>query len=80
MPIYEFRCLECNNVTEFLFVNSNDAHEIKCPNCGGEDMEKVMSTSSYSMAPSPGAPRASSTTKKCASGSCSTLEIPGIGD
>ncbi|MEW6266545.1 MAG: zinc ribbon domain-containing protein [Thermodesulfobacteriota bacterium] len=80
MPIYEFRCLKCNQISELLFLSAEDQREIKCPQCGAEDLERVLSTTHYSMAPSPGAPKASSTTKTCAGGSCSTLEIPGLGD
>lgn len=80
MPIYEFRCLKCNEVFEILFSSSDGHEEMICRHCGAEDIERIMSRTYFSVAPSPGTPRASATTKSCGAGSCSTLEIPGIGD
>ena len=79
MPIYEFRCLKCNNIFEILFTSSEDAREMKCAHCGGEDIERVMSATSFKVSSSsPSAPAtASATHKQCGDGSCSTLEIPG---
>ena len=82
MPIYEFKCLDCGELTEIIFTSSEDSREIKCRQCGAKDMERVLSTTNYSMkgsSPSSGA-TASATTKTCASGQCGTIEIPGIGD
>lgn len=42
MPIYEYKCAGCGKVAEFLEVsNCRDKHE--CPDCGGTDMEKMLS-------------------------------------
>ena len=42
MPVYEYKCAECGVVTEFLESASNrKKHE--CPDCGNEDMQKMMS-------------------------------------
>ena len=79
MPIYEFRCLKCNEIVELLFRSADEAREIKCTHCGCEELEKVMSRSNYSVASSSNsAPRASASTRQCSTGSCSTLEIPGL--
>ena len=82
MPIYEFRCLECNEVFELLFMSSEDTREMVCPHCGAEDLERVMSAASFSMAPSSGGggPRTTASTRTCSTGTCGTLEIPGRGD
>ena len=79
MPIYEFRCLNCNEINEFLFVTSNDAKEMACPQCGSLELERVMSTSNFSINGSGGKVQtgANAATRNCASGSCTTLEIPG---
>lgn len=46
MPIYEYRCKSCDNITEFLMGIGEDV-EISCSQCGGIEMEKVMSTASF---------------------------------
>jgi len=81
MPIYEFRCQECDHICEFLFTSSDDQQEMKCPRCGGEQLERVLSRASFSISGAP--PRSAQPTvtgSKCAGGSCSTLELPGLGD
>ena len=80
MPIYEFRCLRCQAVQEFLFTSNQDAYEMVCTSCGSEELERVLSVSHYSMGSPSAKPHASASTKKCSEGACSTLEIPGIGD
>ena len=37
MPIYEFRCLKCNDCFEFLSMNQDDQVELRCPKCKSED-------------------------------------------
>jgi hypothetical protein len=59
-------------------MSSQEDREVKCPHCGGQRAERVLSTASYSVAPSSsGGAKAAATTKSCTTGSCSTLEIPG---
>ncbi len=78
MPIYEFRCLKCNEVFEILMVSTEDKVEMKCSHCGSENFERVLSTTSYAMAfgkrESRG-PRVES--RECASGTCTTWNLPG---
>ena len=79
MPIYEFRCLKCNELFEILFTTALDKKEMKCSHCGSKNVERVLSSTNYSMggpAPSSKSGGASSTTKTCGTGSCTTLEIP----
>jgi putative FmdB family regulatory protein len=78
MPIYEFRCLKCNEVFELLMVKAEDEVEMKCPQCGAEDFERVMSTTSYNVGFSKGESRGPTVqSRECASGTCSTIEFPG---
>ena len=35
MPLYEYRCLKCNRLTEKI-ENLNGPHLKKCPHCGGK--------------------------------------------
>jgi len=49
MPIYEFRCKECNYVfEEFVFSSSQVSDGIICPNCGAKNVDKLMSAFSSS--------------------------------
>ncbi|MCD6320328.1 MAG: zinc ribbon domain-containing protein [Candidatus Desulfofervidaceae bacterium] len=74
MPIYEFRCLRCGHVFELFRVRSEEEVEMKCPECGGKELERVMSRVSISTS-SGSTPR--STIRSCAGGTCATLEVPG---
>ncbi len=78
MPIYEFKCLDCNNVFELLLINNDETHEMVCPKCQGENFERIMSATSYAMGPSSGeslGPK--SQTRTCSTGSCTTIDLPG---
>ena len=44
MPIYDYKCVSCGNVSEFLlgsYVDSPDS----CPECGSNGMERQLSAS-----------------------------------
>jgi putative FmdB family regulatory protein len=43
MPIYEYRCLTCRKVSEFLLLNVNSPFSPVCPRCGGTELERVLS-------------------------------------
>jgi|LGVD01.1.fsa_nt_gb putative FmdB family regulatory protein len=44
MPIYEYRCQECGEKFEKLVRSmKNPGPEIKCPKCGGREVEKLLS-------------------------------------
>jgi putative FmdB family regulatory protein len=43
MPIFEFKCKNCNYVFEELVMSSTDDSEMECPNCGTQSTEKLMS-------------------------------------
>jgi putative FmdB family regulatory protein len=78
MPIYEFRCLKCNDCFEFLLMNPDDQVELRCPKCKSEDFERVLSVSCHSMGDSSSnseSPR--SQTRSCPSGSCTSYDLPG---
>ncbi|HLA00345.1 MAG TPA: zinc ribbon domain-containing protein [Thermodesulfovibrionales bacterium] len=73
MPIYEFRCLGCGHVFEFLKLKK-EAEEMKCPKCNSEEVERVLSVVSVSKSLSG---KASSTVKSCGGGTCATIDVPG---
>jgi len=79
MPIYEFKCLKCDKFIEILLMNNDDKVELKCPECGSEELERVLSATSYSMGSVSGSnSKVKSRTRTCSSGSCTTYEIPGL--
>jgi putative FmdB family regulatory protein len=78
MPIYEFKCLKCEEFFEFLSVKSDEKLDLACPKCKSEEFERVLSTTSYSMSENhSGEKGASSQTRTCSGGSCTTYNIPG---
>ncbi len=44
MPIYEFRCKNCGRIFEYLCFSSKDAIEARCPACGEQQTERLLST------------------------------------
>ena len=79
MPIYEFKCLKCEEFFELLVMSKNDDEELKCPKCGEQSFERVISTTSYVTAPGRGTPSNVTTQNRtCSSGSCTTYTIPGL--
>ena len=77
MPIYEFKCLKCEEFIEILVVNSEDTVELKCPKCNGEELERVLSTTNFNVSAGTGGGGVKSQTRTCGSGNCTTYEIPG---
>jgi putative FmdB family regulatory protein len=47
MPIYEYRCEACGAVSEYL-VAPGDKEKIQCRECGGLEMKRILSASSFS--------------------------------
>lgn len=78
MPIFEFRCLQCGNLFEKLFINPNEEINVNCPRCQSSSFERVISRTNYVMRSGRGTKRPQVTTRSCSPGSnCVTLEIPG---
>ena len=78
MPIFEFKCLKCENLFELLVMGDNNT-EMKCPSCQSGDVQRVMSAASYAMnGGGPGAQTGASVqNRSCPGGSCTTYDIPG---
>jgi len=80
VPIFEFRCLNCGHLFEKLFLDSQKEVELKCPECGGDSLDRVISRTNYTMGTGK-SNKPKLTTKSCSPGStCATLELPGHGD
>jgi putative FmdB family regulatory protein len=82
MPIYEFKCLKCDNFFEMLVIGNDEENLMKCPKCKSGEFERVLSTTNYSMTGGAGlasgdSKKTSSQTRTCSSGSCTTYDIPG---
>jgi putative FmdB family regulatory protein len=81
MPIFEFKCLDCDKYMEILVMNQQEKVEMACAHCGSGNLERILSTTSHTITGSPtGQPAdsgASSQTRTCSSGSCTTYTIPG---
>ena len=43
MPIYDFRCHVCAEVSEFLVPSSADSETLACPKCGNLNLERLIS-------------------------------------
>lgn len=78
MPIYEFRCVECENIFEQIFKSSGNDTEISCPKCQSQTFERVVSRTNFAMGVGPEGKQAKMTTKSCGStNECMTLDLPG---
>ena len=78
MPIYEFRCFECGEIFEKLFMNSDEKVDLSCPKCSSYTLEKVASATNYAFGVGPGGNQPKMATKSCGSGNqCMTLDLPG---
>ena len=43
MPIYEFKCNNCDHQFDILeSVKEHDQHKEKCPKCKSDDIERVL--------------------------------------
>ena len=41
MPIYEYRCQSCGQITEALIRSRHDAGRVRCEHCGDGRLERV---------------------------------------
>ena len=64
MPVYEYRCLECQRLFERYVCTWGEA--VSCPACAAENVEKQLST--FAMAGGP--PRAAGGGGGCCGGGC----------
>jgi len=78
MPIFEFRCLKCNECFEFLLMNQDDQVKLRCPECKSEEFERVLSVACHSIGSASSKNESSrSQTRSCPSGTCTTYDLPG---
>ncbi len=48
MPIYEFQCKKCSEVSDFN-LKMSDPNPAECPHCGGKELQKLISSSSFAL-------------------------------
>jgi len=78
MPIFEFRCLQCGNFFEKLFITRQEEFWVQCPKCDADSLERIISKTNYAMGHSQGGGQTKLTTKSCGTGNnCTSIEIPG---
>jgi putative FmdB family regulatory protein len=78
MPIFEFRCVDCGQLFEKLFFNSDEEVDLICPECGCGACDRVVSRANYSLGVGPSEKQPKLTTKSCGSSNqCMTLDLPG---
>ncbi len=79
MPIYEFKCTDCEEFFEVIIMNSEDDKTINCPKCKSNAFQRVVSKTNFSMGSpaSAGNKEVSAQTRECSSGSCHTYTVPG---
>jgi putative FmdB family regulatory protein len=47
MPIYEYKCKDCDNIFEILTTSSDNSGKIQCGKCKGERVNKLISAGSF---------------------------------
>ncbi len=51
MPIYEYKCENCNQVFSLLQRMGANEKDTKCPHCGSSNVKKLMSAFACSFGP-----------------------------
>ena len=62
MPIFEYKCKQCNSKFEVLHKSSLNQEQVNCPSCNSKENQKLLSTFS--------ATGFSSNNSVCENGSC----------
>ncbi len=73
MPIYEYKCRQCNHEFEKLVRSFSGSPDIFCQNCGSAKVVKLVSTFAFSGSESTGnSVNSGSACSTCTSSNCST--------
>lgn len=43
MPVFEYRCPRCGHMFEHFWRGAEQREELRCPECGAGDVEKLLS-------------------------------------
>ena len=81
MPIFEFKCVDCDEYMEVLVMNKQEEVEMACSKCGSGNLERILSSTNHTVTGGDSGQAAksgaSTQTRSCSSGSCTTYTIPG---
>jgi putative FmdB family regulatory protein len=80
MPIFEFKCLKCEEFFEVIVMGSNDDKGVNCPKCKSLEFQRVVSKTNFSMGSSPANGKSQGVQtqeRECSGGSCKTYTVPG---
>ena len=44
MPVYEFRCDPCGNISSIYFRTSTDSPSLTCRHCGSNEVRRILSS------------------------------------
>jgi len=47
MPLYEYKCNNCGEVSEFLIGVSREPEDPHCTSCGSPDIRRILSKSNF---------------------------------
>ena len=47
MPIYEYRCRDCEKQFQHLILKMDEETGLECPNCGGRELKRLISQVAY---------------------------------
>ena len=73
MPIYEYKCNQCGEISEILVGAGSGSEDLTCNYCGSIDLKKIMSVSTFTSSDSRRAPGATccGRDERCESPRCS---------
>jgi putative FmdB family regulatory protein len=77
VPIYEYRCSQCGEISEMLVGAGPGTETLSCKHCGSGDLEKILSVSSFTFKDGGRAPGTTccGRDERCDSPPCTTGEI-----
>ena len=79
MPLFDYECQDCGRVSEVL-VRSNDAVDVRCPECNSTNLQKLISASVLiGSSPSQAGRTCCGRAERCEAPPCSTGESCSLG-
>ncbi len=82
MPIFEFKCTECDAFFEVIVMGSTDDRVVCCPKCNSQEFQRVVSKTNFTMGgsgagASGGRGSVQTQERQCSGGTCKTYTVPG---
>lgn len=72
MPLFEFKCENCENTFEELL--SDKSEQVRCPNCNSKNVKRMMSTFGTNLSGKTNAAGSGASCGPCSATSCSTCK------